>query len=104
MFLKFRANETFLDLHLTTGLHDWDMNEEVHLSTTTDQFSQGKTSNIYKVKVKMVRVFLKNGHFSTDEKGNEQYLAQWHYARVSRRTLAEELHQSNPAECEGEVT
>ncbi|XP_060768563.1 forkhead box protein R1 [Neoarius graeffei] len=74
MFLKVRANEKFLDLHSTTGLHDWDMNEEIHLSTTTDQFSQ-------------------------DEDGNEQYLALWHYSRVSRRTLTEELHQSNPAEC-----
>lgn len=57
MFLKVRANEKFLDLHSTTGLHDWDMNEEIHLSTTTDQFSQGKMSNIYKVKVKIVWVF-----------------------------------------------
>lgn len=41
MFLRLRASEKFLDLHLTTGLHDWDMNEEIHLSTTTDQFYQG---------------------------------------------------------------
>lgn len=41
MFLKLRATERFLDLHLTTGLHDWDMNEEIHLGTTTDQFYQG---------------------------------------------------------------
>ncbi|XP_046695903.1 forkhead box protein R1 isoform X2 [Silurus meridionalis] len=72
MFLKLRASEKFLDLHLTTGLHDWDMNEEINLTTTTDQFYQ-------------------------DEKRNEQYLAQWHYARISRRTLPEELHQKNPA-------
>ncbi|KAK2816517.1 hypothetical protein Q7C36_022788 [Tachysurus vachellii] len=77
MFLRLRASEKFLDLHLTTGLHDWDMNEEINLSTTTDQFYQ-------------------------DEKRNEQYLAQWHYARISRRTLPEELHQ-NPADCKESV-
>ncbi|XP_053341859.1 forkhead box protein R1 [Clarias gariepinus] len=71
MFLKLRAREKFLDLHLSTGLHDWDMNEEIHLSTTTDQFYQ-------------------------DDKRNEQYLAQWHYARISRKTFPEELHQPNP--------
>ncbi|MCJ8748777.1 hypothetical protein PDJAM_G00168660 [Pangasius djambal] len=78
MFLKLRASEKFLDLHLTTGLHDWDMNEEINLTTTTDQFTQ-------------------------DEMRNEQYLAQWHYARISRRTLPEELHQLNPANCEESV-
>ncbi|KAL7838537.1 hypothetical protein AOLI_G00269410 [Acnodon oligacanthus] len=79
MFLQLQAREKFLDLHLTTGLHDWDMNEEIKLTTTTDQFCQA------------------------DDKGSEQYLAQWHYARVSRRTSAEGDHTSQvdqgPADC-----
>ncbi|TSP36118.1 Forkhead box protein N5 [Bagarius yarrelli] len=78
MFLNLRASEKFFDLHLTTGLHDWDMTEEINLSTTTDQFYQ-------------------------DEKRNEQYLAQWHYARISRRSVPEELHQPNPANCKESV-
>ncbi|XP_030648995.1 forkhead box protein R1 [Chanos chanos] len=62
MFLQLPAGSRFLDLHFTTGLNDWDMSEEIKLTTTTDQFYQ-------------------------DEKRNDQYLAQWHYARISRRTL-----------------
>ncbi|XP_066514759.1 forkhead box protein R1 [Hoplias malabaricus] len=61
MYLRLNSREKFLDLHLNTGLHDWDMNEEIKLTTTTDQFCQ-------------------------DDKRNEQYLAQWHYARISRTT------------------
>lgn len=102
MFLRLRASEKFLDLHLTTGLHDWDMNEEIHLSTTTDQFYQG--INIHDIERPAI---LENGFFlhlltsSTDDKRNEQYLAQWHYARISRRSLPEELHEPNPADCKG---
>ncbi|XP_053474172.1 forkhead box protein R1 isoform X2 [Ictalurus furcatus] len=79
MFLQLQTSEKFLDLHLRTGLHDWDMNEEINLTTTTDQFYQ-------------------------DEMRNEQYLAQWHYARISRRTLPEELHQPNTTDCKESVT
>ncbi|KAJ8388337.1 hypothetical protein AAFF_G00134910 [Aldrovandia affinis] len=61
MFLQLQNRSSFLDLHLTTCLNDWDMNEEIKLTTTTDQFYQ-------------------------DEKRNDQYLVQWHYARISRRT------------------
>ncbi|XP_062845119.1 forkhead box protein R1 [Trichomycterus rosablanca] len=67
MFLQLRTREKFLDLHLRTALHDWDMNEEIKLTTTTDQFYQ-------------------------DEKRTEQYLAQWHYARISRKTLPGDKH------------
>ena len=34
--------DRFLDLHLTTGLTDWDINEEINLTTTTDQYHQGR--------------------------------------------------------------
>ncbi|XP_066568362.1 forkhead box protein R1 [Amia ocellicauda] len=61
MFLQLQNRDSFLDLHQTTCLNDWDMNEEIKLATTTDQFYQ-------------------------DEKRNDQYLVQWHYARFSRRS------------------
>ncbi|KAL0994604.1 hypothetical protein UPYG_G00124730 [Umbra pygmaea] len=60
MSLHFRTRSRFLELHLSTRLYDWDMDEEIKLTTTTDQFYQ-------------------------DDKRNDQYLVQWHYARISRR-------------------
>lgn len=42
MYLQLQSKSRFLDLHLTSGLHDWDMNEEIKLTTTTDQFYHGK--------------------------------------------------------------
>ncbi|XP_056135332.1 forkhead box protein R1 [Lampris incognitus] len=51
----------FFDLHCSTGLTDWDMDEEMKLATTTDQFYQA------------------------DDKIFDKYLVQWHYARISRR-------------------
>ncbi|XP_026068553.1 forkhead box protein R1 [Carassius auratus] len=73
MYLQLQSKRRFLDLHLTSGLHDWDMNEEIKLTTTTDQFYH-------------------------DDKRTDQYLAQWHYARISRRSLpaaaAEAAHSS----------
>ncbi len=42
MYLQFQSKSRFIDLHLTSGLHDWDMNEEIKLTTTTDQFYHGK--------------------------------------------------------------
>uniref|UniRef100_A0A8C4ZAW0 Fork-head domain-containing protein n=1 Tax=Gadus morhua TaxID=8049 RepID=A0A8C4ZAW0_GADMO len=60
MALQFQNSSRFFELHCSTGLTDWDMDEEMKLTTTTDQFFQ-------------------------DEKLNDQYLAQWHYARISRR-------------------
>ncbi|XP_051520825.1 forkhead box protein R1 [Myxocyprinus asiaticus] len=62
MYLQLQSKNKFLGLHLATGLHDWDMNEEIKLTTTTDQFYH-------------------------DDKRSDQYLAQWHYARISRRSL-----------------
>ncbi|XP_065140198.1 forkhead box protein R1 [Paramisgurnus dabryanus] len=62
MYLHLQSKSRFHELHLTTALHDWDMNEEIKLTTTTDQYYQ-------------------------DEKRSDQYLAQWHYARISRRSL-----------------
>uniref|UniRef100_A0A8C1R806 Forkhead box R1 n=2 Tax=Cyprinus carpio TaxID=7962 RepID=A0A8C1R806_CYPCA len=58
MYLQIHSKSRFLDLHLINSLHDWDMNEEINLSTTTDQFYH-------------------------DDKRTEQCLAQWH----SRRSL-----------------
>ncbi|XP_067264236.1 forkhead box protein R1 isoform X2 [Chanodichthys erythropterus] len=69
MYLQLQSKSRFLDLHLTSGLHDWDMNEEIKLTTTTDQFYH-------------------------DDKRTDQYLAQWHYARISRRSLPAEAHRS----------
>ncbi|KAM3877461.1 forkhead box protein R1 [Diretmus argenteus] len=60
MTLRFKTRGRFLDLHCSTGLTDWDMDEEMKLTTTTDQFCQ-------------------------DDKLNDQYLVQWHYARITRR-------------------
>ncbi|CAL8352847.1 unnamed protein product [Merluccius merluccius] len=60
MTLQFQNSNRFFELHCCTGLTDWDMDEEMKLTTTTDQFFQ-------------------------DEKLNDQYLVQWHYARISRR-------------------
>ncbi|XP_041700917.1 forkhead box protein R1 isoform X2 [Coregonus clupeaformis] len=60
MCLQFQTRSRFLELHLSTSLNDWDMDEEIKLTTTTDQFYQG-------------------------DKRNDQYLVQWHYAKISRR-------------------
>ncbi|KAG5279935.1 hypothetical protein AALO_G00083160 [Alosa alosa] len=65
MFLRFGNIDRFLDLHLTTGLTDWDINEEINLTTTTDQYHQDGQRN--------------------------EYLIQWHYARMSRRTSTAEI-------------
>ncbi|XP_056314538.1 forkhead box protein R1 [Danio aesculapii] len=69
MFLQLQSKSKFLELHLTSCLHDWDMNEEIKLTTTTDQFYH-------------------------DEKRTDQYLAQWHYARISRRSSLPTAHRS----------
>lgn len=42
MTLQFQNSNRFFELHCSTGLTDWDMDEEIKLTTTTDQFSQGK--------------------------------------------------------------
>ncbi|XP_063046790.1 forkhead box protein R1 [Engraulis encrasicolus] len=70
MFMYFKNPERFLDLHLTTGLTDWDINEEINLTTTTDQFHQDGQRN--------------------------EYLMQWHYARMSRRPSSVELANKYP--------
>ncbi|XP_048839096.1 forkhead box protein R1 [Brienomyrus brachyistius] len=64
MFLQIQNQNNFLNLHLTTCLSDWDMNEEIKLTTTTDQFYQ-------------------------DEKRNDHYLVHWHYARSCSRVSPE---------------
>lgn len=46
MYLQLQSKSRFLDLHLTSGLHDWDMNEEIKLTTTTDQFYHGKIISV----------------------------------------------------------
>uniref|UniRef100_A0A672SXG0 Forkhead box R1 n=1 Tax=Sinocyclocheilus grahami TaxID=75366 RepID=A0A672SXG0_SINGR len=67
MYLQLQSKSRFLDLHLTSGLRDWDMNEEINLTTTTDQFYHSKRIDSWM--------------------RNRGYLAQWHYARISRRSL-----------------
>uniref|UniRef100_A0A673IMZ2 Forkhead box R1 n=1 Tax=Sinocyclocheilus rhinocerous TaxID=307959 RepID=A0A673IMZ2_9TELE len=71
MHLQLQSKSRFLDLHLIRGLHDWDMNEEINLTTTTDQFYH-------------------------DDKRTDQYLAQWHYARISRRSLHYQQQHRGP--------
>ncbi|XP_071783507.2 forkhead box protein R1 [Centroberyx gerrardi] len=71
MSLQFKARCRFLELHCCTGLTDWDMDEEMKLTTTTDQFHQ-------------------------DDKLNDQYLVQWHYARISRRKDEYICHNQKP--------
>ncbi|XP_071182342.1 forkhead box protein R1 isoform X3 [Salvelinus alpinus] len=61
MSLQFQTRSRFLELHLSNSLNDWDMDEEIKLTTTTDQFYQA------------------------EDKRNDQYLVQWQYARISRR-------------------
>ncbi|XP_041096299.1 forkhead box protein N5-like [Polyodon spathula] len=61
MYLQLQNKAWLCGLHLKTCLSDWDMNEEMKLATTTDQFFQ-------------------------DEKLSDQYLVRWHYARYSRRS------------------
>ncbi|XP_036793551.1 forkhead box protein R1 isoform X3 [Oncorhynchus mykiss] len=61
MSLQFQTRSRFLELHLSNSLNDWDMDEEIKLTTTTDQFYQA------------------------GDKRNDQYLVQWQCARISRR-------------------
>lgn len=42
MYLQLQNKTWLCDLHLKTCLSDWDMNEEMKLATTTDQFFQGE--------------------------------------------------------------
>ncbi|XP_069080910.1 forkhead box protein R1 isoform X2 [Pleurodeles waltl] len=41
MFLRFRNRSIFEKLHLRIGLEDWDMEEELKLTATTDQYFPG---------------------------------------------------------------
>ena len=47
MTLQFQNRSRFFELHCSTGLTDWDMDEEMKLTTTTDQFFQGKLALCY---------------------------------------------------------
>jgi hypothetical protein len=47
MALQFQNSSRFFELHCSTGLTDWDMDEEMKLTTTTDQFFQGKMALCY---------------------------------------------------------
>ena len=47
MTLQFQNSNRFFELHCCTGLTDWDMDEEMKLTTTTDQFFQGKKALCY---------------------------------------------------------
>ncbi|XP_043936871.1 forkhead box protein R1 [Protopterus annectens] len=63
MYLQLHNKSMFYKLHLRTCLKDWDMEEEMKLATTTDQYFQ-------------------------DEKLNDHCLMRWQYARFSRQTSA----------------
>lgn len=93
MYLHLQSRSRFNDLHLSTALHDWDMNEEIQLTTTTDQYYQGKFTK-YTISVLECLSMQTNQFFTSsecrgfvDDTRSDQYLAQWHYARISRRSL-----------------
>ncbi|XP_031179645.1 forkhead box protein R1 isoform X1 [Sander lucioperca] len=60
MTLQLKTKARFFDLHCSVGLTDWDMDKELRLATTTDQFYH-------------------------DDKLNDQYVVQRPSARASRR-------------------
>ncbi|XP_034019479.1 forkhead box protein N5-like [Thalassophryne amazonica] len=68
MNLQLCNKARLLELHCSTGLTDWDMEKELKLATTTDQFCQ-------------------------DDKVNDQYLVQWHYSRITRRNDEGNWHE-----------
>lgn len=41
MTLQLRTKAQLFDLHCSVGLTDWDMDKELKLATTTDQFYHG---------------------------------------------------------------
>lgn len=41
MTLQLRTNAALFNLHCSVGLTDWDMDKELKLATTTDQFYHG---------------------------------------------------------------
>ncbi|XP_069470491.1 forkhead box protein R1 isoform X2 [Ambystoma mexicanum] len=41
MFLRFQNRDSFEKMHLRTGLEEWDMEEELKLAATTDQYFPG---------------------------------------------------------------
>ncbi|XP_063291640.1 forkhead box protein R1 [Pelobates fuscus] len=46
MYLRFSNREPYEKLHLTTGLEDWDMMEELKLATTADQYFAGADEKV----------------------------------------------------------
>ncbi|KAG8434577.1 hypothetical protein GDO86_012811 [Hymenochirus boettgeri] len=46
MYLRFTNRELFQKLHLSTALEDWDMNEELKLSVTVDQYFAGADDKV----------------------------------------------------------
>uniref|UniRef100_W5M5Z4 Forkhead box R1 n=1 Tax=Lepisosteus oculatus TaxID=7918 RepID=W5M5Z4_LEPOC len=51
MYVQVQNRTKFLDLHLATCLKDWDMSEEIKLTTTTDQLCQAPVYTIQSIKV-----------------------------------------------------
>ncbi|XP_029429117.1 forkhead box protein R1 [Rhinatrema bivittatum] len=47
MYLHFQNRGAFEKLHLTTALEDWDMKNELKLTTTTDQFLPGSDDYVF---------------------------------------------------------
>ncbi|XP_029903425.1 forkhead box protein R1 [Myripristis murdjan] len=74
MWVQLQVPGRFLELHGCSGLTDWDMDEEMKLTTTTDQF-----------------------HY--DDKLSDQYLAQWHAARIQRRRDEYTCHSHTSDSC-----
>ncbi|KAI3377322.1 hypothetical protein L3Q82_008526, partial [Scortum barcoo] len=75
MTLQLRTKARLFDLHCSVGLTDWDMDKELKLATTTDQFYHGDPF-----------CFLCGvGRHCSYEKLNDQYVVQRPSARASRR-------------------
>ncbi|XP_039352838.1 uncharacterized protein LOC120375888 isoform X2 [Mauremys reevesii] len=48
MYLNFRNKKGWENLHLKSGLENWDMAQELELATTTDQVAEGMEKNLSK--------------------------------------------------------
>ncbi len=62
MTLQLRTKARLFDLHCSVGLTDWDMDKELKLATTTDQFYHGdhlSSSGVFDKQV-LVNVTFKN--------------------------------------------
>ncbi|XP_006120989.2 forkhead box protein R1 [Pelodiscus sinensis] len=79
MYLNFQNKMFWESLHLKSGLEDWDMEEELKLTTTTDQFPQ-----------------------AVNEKLNHHMLKWQRDQQVRRNSLTRELSETLPSTQSGE--